>query len=247
MEPVTAPEVNGDGLLAAALRDVAVEDGAELSVAVLDTASGRSAVYGTAQCETASIVKADILAALLLQTQDAGRELTAQEREYAAAMIEESDNASATALWRTIGGAAGLDAANERFGLTATEGGQDGLWGLTRTTAADQLVLLRQIFGDEEESELSAASRGYLQELMGGIAEGQDWGISAAGSDFALKNGWLPRTATGLWVVNSVGRVTADGEEHLVAVLSRGSTTKEKGIAMVEAAARAAVSAVSAP
>ncbi|WP_320773950.1 serine hydrolase [Streptomyces sp. CRN 30] len=246
VKSVVASGVDGDGSLAAALEDVAVEEGAELSVAVLDVTSGRSATYGTARFETASIVKADILAALLLQAQDAGRELTAQEEEYAVAMIEESDNASASALWRTIGEEAGLDAANERFGLTGTEGGEGGMWGLTRTTAADQLVLLRQIFGDGSESLLDESSRSYLRELMGGVVADQGWGVSAAGSDSALKNGWLPRTATGLWVVNSVGRVTADGDEYLVAVLSRGSTTKEKGITMVEAAARAAVSAVTA-
>ncbi len=246
MEPVVAAEVDRDASLATALEDVPVEDGAELSVAVLDLASGRSATYGTALFETASIVKADILAALLLQAQDAGRELTAQEKEYATAMIEESDNASASALWRTIGQEAGLDAANGRFGLTGTQGGEGMLWGLTRTTAADQLVLLRQIFGDDTESELNAASRAYLQGLMGSVVEDQGWGISAAGSDVALKNGWLPRTATGLWVVNSIGRVTVDGRDCLVAVLSRGSTTKAKGIATVEAAARAAVPVVAA-
>ncbi|WP_079054170.1 serine hydrolase [Streptomyces graminilatus] len=231
----------------------AAEDGAEVSVAVLDVASGRRAVHGTGLFETASIVKVDILAALLLRAQDEGRSLTAQEKRYAAAMIEVSDNASASALWTAIGGAAGLDAANGRLGLTDTEGGAGTLWGLTRTTAADQLTLLQQVFmgrGDSgEASRLSEASRAYLQGLMGSVAEDQDWGVSAAGGTrtaerrFALKNGWLPRTATGLWVINSVGRVTtAEGREFLVAVVSKGSTTKAKGISLVESAARAAVS-----
>jgi hypothetical protein len=57
------------------------------------------------------------------------------------------------------GGASGLDAANERLGLTDTSGGEDGPWGLTRTTAADQLTLLRQVFGDD--SELSESARTY--------------------------------------------------------------------------------------
>ncbi|MER6162448.1 serine hydrolase [Streptomyces sp. NPDC001868] len=247
VEPVAAPEVDHDELLAAALADVPVEDGAAVSVAVLDLASGDSAGYGDARFDTASIVKTDILAALLLQAQDAGRRLTAQEKAYAATMIRDSDNVSATALWKAIGQADGLDAANARFGLTDTEGGDGLYWGLTQTTAADQLALLRQVFGDDDTSELSAASRAYVQELMGRIAEGQDWGVSAAsgatsGSGFALKNGWLPRTATGLWDINSVGRVTVDGREYLVAVVSDGNTTKAKGIALVEAAARAAVS-----
>lgn len=240
MRPVGAPPVDRDALLAAALEGVEAEDGAGLAVAVRDMESGASAAYGKARFETASIVKVGILATLLLQAQDADRRLTAQEEAYAAAMIENSDNASATALWKAIGSAAGLDAANERFGLTGTEGGDGPLWGLTRTTAADQLVLLQQVFG--HGSELNDASRAYLRELMGRPAVGQDWGVSAAGSGFALKNGWLPRSTTGLWVINSIGRVTADGHDHLVAVLSNGHTTKAKGVALVEAAAQAAVS-----
>jgi hypothetical protein len=72
-------------------------------------------------------------------------------------------------------------------------------------------------------------------------------GVSAAadGSKWALKNGWLARSTTGLWDVNSIGRVTGDRRRHeyLVAVLSKGSTTQTKGISLIEAAAKAGVSA----
>ncbi|MEU1052947.1 serine hydrolase [Streptomyces sp. NPDC005876] len=240
-EPSAEPSVDRDALLAKAVAAVPVADSTELAVSVLDTETGESAAYGDGAFTTASIVKVDILATLLLQAQEAGRRLTATERTYATAMIENSDNASATALWRTIGRAKGLDAANERFGLTDTEGGDGDLWGLTRTTAADQLVLLRQVF-EEEDSELSTASRAYVRGLMGRIAAGQDWGVSAAGSSFALKNGWLPRSATGLWVINSIGRVTSGGHSYLVAALSQGNTTQAAGISLVEAVAKAAVS-----
>jgi hypothetical protein len=249
VEPVAAPGTDHDELLATALEGVVVEDGAAVSVAVLDVTSGGRAVYGEARFDTASIVKVNILAALLLEAQDEGRQLTARERSYASAMIRTSDNASATALWQAIGQADGLAAANERFGLTDTEGGDGLYWGLTQTTAADQLALLQHVFGDDDGSELSEASRVYLRGLMGEIAVDQGWGVSgaasaegSAGSGFALKNGWLPRTATGLWVINSIGRVTVGGLDYLVAVVSNGNTTKAKGIALVEAAARAAVS-----
>lgn len=242
MEPVAQPTVDHDAALAEAMASVTVEDGADVSVAVLDPKSGESATYGSGSFDTASIVKVDILAALLLQAQDAGRSLTAAEKSYATAMIENSDNTAASALWQAIGLEKGLDAANGRFGLTETEGGAGMYWGLTRTTAADQLTLLRQVFG--EDSELSEASRAYLRGLMGEIAVDQRWGVSAVadGSAWALKNGWLPRTATGLWDINSIGRVTVDGEAYLVAVLSDGNSTKAKGISLVEAAAGAAVS-----
>ncbi|MFD0004532.1 serine hydrolase [Streptomyces sp. NPDC127178] len=247
VEPVAQPAVDHDAALAEAMASVTVEDGAEVSVAVLDPASGESATYGSGSFDTASVVKVDILAVLLLQAQDAGRQLTAAEKSYATAMIENSDNASASQLWRAIGEAAGLDAANKRLGLTATEGGDGMLWGLTQTTADDQLRLLQQVFG--EDSELSEASRTYLRVLMGEIAVDQQWGVSAVadGSAWALKNGWLPRTATGLWDINSIGRVTVDGRAYLVAVLSGGNSSKAKGILLVEAAAGAAVSVFTGP
>ncbi|WP_217239721.1 serine hydrolase [Streptomyces sp. AC555_RSS877] len=242
VEPVAEPTVEHDELLADALKAVSVEDGADMSAAVLDLDSGESATHGDDAFDTASIVKVDILATLLLQAQDADRHLTAQEKSYATAMIENSDNTAASALWRLIGKADGLDAANERLGLPDTAGGDDMLWGLTQTTAADQLALLQQVFGDD--SELSEASRAYVQGLMGQIAVDQHWGVSAAadGSRWALKNGWLARSTTGLWDINSIGRVTVEGRDYLVAVLSKGNSTQAKGISLTEAAAKAAVS-----
>jgi beta-lactamase class A len=239
---VADPVVDLDVRLADAMKAVDVTGEQKVSAAVLDLETGDSAVHGDGAFDTASIVKVDILAALLLRHQEAGTRLSEREKAYATTMIENSDNASASALWDAIGRAAGLDAANETFGLTGTEGGDGALWGLTRTTAADQLTLLRQVFGDD--SKLSEASRSYLRTLMGRIAADQRWGVSAAadGSGWALKNGWLPRSTTGLWDVNSIGRVTAAGHPYLVAVLSNGNTTQAQGISLVEAAAKAAVS-----
>ncbi|WP_328556541.1 serine hydrolase [Streptomyces sp. NBC_00358] len=243
VEPVAEPSVDRAALLAKALRSVKVAADAKTSVAVLDVDSGESAAYGDAAFDTASIVKVNILAALLLQAQDADRHLTAREKTYATAMIEHSDNASATALWAAIGRADGLDAANKRFGLTHTQGGDGELWGLTQTTASDQLTLLRQVFG--EDSKLSGTSRSYLQGLMGEIETDQRWGVSAAadGSRWALKNGWLARSTTGLWDINSIGRISADGHDYLVAALSNGNSTQAKGISLVEAVSKAALSA----
>ncbi|MFF4565373.1 serine hydrolase [Streptomyces sp. NPDC001435] len=243
VEPVAEPTVDRVALLTESMKSLTVPASAKVSAAVLSLDSGESAGYGDAAFDTASIVKVDILATLLLQAQDAGRHLTATEKAYATKMIENSDNASATALWNTIGRADGLDAANKRFGLTETEGGDGALWGLTQTTAADQLVLLQQVFGDD--SKLSEASRAYLRRLMKNIEADQHWGVSAVADDsgWALKNGWLARSTTGLWDVNSIGRVTVDGTAYLVAVLSNGSASQAKGISLVEAAAKAAVSA----
>lgn len=205
--------------------------------------SGEDASY-----DTASIVKVDILATLLLQAQDAGRPLTARERALAEPMIRNSDNAATNALWREIGGARGLEAANKRMGLTSTKGGPGARWGLTQTTASDQIRLLLRVFDGAATSNtvspLNEDSRAYIRALMARVASDQAWGVSAAsGSDHALKNGWLQRTASGLWDVNSVGRVTVDGHRYLVAVLSDGSPSMDDGISVVERAARQAVAA----
>lgn len=238
------PRVVWSEVLATALRDVSGDPRARYSVAVLDTASGARAVHGDGLYDTASIVKVDILAALLLQAQDAGRDLTAQEEARAEVMIEDSDNAAATALWRTIGRGPGLEAANRRLGLTSTTAGSGMLWGLTRTTAADQLTLLQRVFGSD--GALDAASRAYVRRLMGRVTAAQAWGVpTAADGSYEVKNGWLQRSTTGLWDVNSIGRVRAGGRTYLVAVVSRGSTTQASGITLVERAARAAVAAFS--
>ncbi|GLF96287.1 serine hydrolase [Streptomyces yaizuensis] len=174
----------------------------------------------------ASIVKVSILAARLLR----GGPLTGPERELARAMITRSDNEAASALYATVGGPPGLDAAHARLGLTATTA--DRAWGLTRTTARDQLTLLDAVFGGgfPELAEVTA--------LMGEIAPEQSWGVSAAGEGWALKNGWMPMRATGLWVVHSVGRAAGG---RLIAVLSEGHPTMAEGVAAVEEAVRTAL------
>ncbi|QHA02739.1 hypothetical protein GQF42_05080 [Streptomyces broussonetiae] len=222
------------------------------TAAVLDLdGTGRTAeVHGDDSAyDTASIVKVDILAAVLLQAQDAGRQLTADERGHAEPMIKRSDNASADALWQQIGQASGLAAANKRLGLTSTTGGPGSKWGLTRTTASDQIRLLRAVFDGGTAAgtgaiALNADSRAYIGTLMSQVVPEQTWGVpvaGASGSPRALKNGWLRRTTSGLWDVNSVGQVTVKGHRYLVAVLSNGSSSMSDGVALVERTARQAV------
>ncbi|MCQ4082682.1 class A beta-lactamase-related serine hydrolase [Streptomyces sp. RB6PN25] len=220
--------------------------GAVVSVAVLDTVTGDGGVYGRGAYDTASIVKVDILAALLLQAQEAGRSPTDEERGYAAAMIGRGDDGATTALWNGIGGAPGLDAANQRLGLTGTRGGPGGMWGLTRTTAADQVTLLRAVFGDD--SELNVASQKYAQGLLDRAAPpNQGWGVSEAADDAsrsAAKNGLMQRTSTQLWDINSIGRVEADGRGVLIAVLSSGNASRATGTSLVGSVAQTAVQAI---
>ncbi|CAG6395486.1 class A beta-lactamase-related serine hydrolase [Streptomyces cocklensis] len=247
-KPPTTAAGDAKTRLATSIKALSASSKGRLSVAVTDLGdSGTGASYadGSATYDTASIVKVDILATLLLRHQKAGTTMTSTEKSQATVMIQQSDNNAATALWNAVNRRTGLDAANHTFGMDHTQGGSADLWGLTQTTTADQQALLRVVFGDD--SPLSAASRTYIKGLMHTVTKGQQWGVSAAdedGSGFALKNGWLQRSATGLWDINSIGEVDYKGHTLLVCVLSSGNKSEKSGIDKVEDAAAAAAKAL---
>jgi beta-lactamase class A len=230
--PSTNHALSPDQTLRAAVAARSGQLPGRLSIALRNLDSGVTATYGPdVRYATASIVKVDILASLLLQR---GGELSASQQALARRMIQNSDNDAATRLWRQLGGGSGLQSANQRLGLTATVGGPDLTWGLTTTTAADQLRLLTAVFTDD--SPLSAQARSYLLTLMGHVAEDQDWGVSAvdsgSGTKHYVKNGWLPRS--GGWILNSIGAVEYNGHVLLLVALSDGQPAKDRGIAVLE-------------
>jgi beta-lactamase class A len=192
---------------------------------------------GTPQAE-ASVVKVDILEALLRQQGSEG--LSGTDQALAQRMIEDSDNDSATDLWDAVGGASGIRSFDARAGLADTTpslcvecaGFAWPGWGLTTTTPADQIALLRQIA--VPGGLLSTAERGYVAQLMENITPSQRWGVCAgvpAQVTVALKNGWLPLNQAGTdWQVNSVGWVSGLGRDYLIAVLSTGNPSEQYGI-----------------
>ena len=192
---------------------------------------------GTPQAE-ASVVKVDILETLLRQQGSEG--LSGTDQALAQRMIEDSDNDSATDLWDAVGGASGIRSFDARAGLADTTpspcvecaGFAWPGWGLTTTTPADQIALLRQIA--VPGGLLSTAERGYVAQLMENITPSQRWGVCAgvpAQVTVALKNGWLPLNQAGTdWQVNSVGWVSGLGRDYLIAVLSTGNPSEQYGI-----------------
>lgn len=244
-----APSPDPDARLAAALDSLRRTTGGHFSLALTDLDRGTTATYAPDghAFVTASIAKADILATLLLRAQDSGQPLSADDRAQARKMIEASDNTAADTLWGRIGGGAGMATANRRFGLRETVPGPGGQWGLTTTTAADQLRLLNGL--TSAASPLNAASRSYELGLMGEVRADQNWGVSAAAAPAAsteVKNGWLPRTSTGLWVVNSIGVVERDADGHrlLIVALSDDQPSYASGVGLVQSLTTTAVRAL---
>jgi beta-lactamase class A len=218
----------------------------DLSVSVREVTTGLGFIYnGDLRTATASIVKVDIVIALLLRAQRKKRALTASERTLAEKAIRISDNDAASALWNEIGGESGLASANRRLGLRDTIPG-GGAWGATTTGAADQVRLLAALTSNR--SALHASGRRYLRKLMAEVTPEQAWGVSAAaedGAQVALKNGWPPReTHDGRWTVNSIGLIRDADRLFLIAAVSERDSTLEKGIAAVEHACASVVAAL---
>ena len=151
--------------LAAALAPVLRHDTGHLAAGVVDAATGTVAVYGGGrEFHTASIIKVDILASLLLQHQWSNASLTAHQQALAAEMIEDSNDGAANELWEAAGQGQGVKVANQELGLRQTTPGDGIYWGLTSTTVDDQLRLLADLASSG--SPLSAGSRSYELGMM---------------------------------------------------------------------------------
>jgi beta-lactamase class A len=211
-----------------------------VSAAIYDVNTGQTWTLGTGTPQaTGSLVKVDILQALLARRPSG---LAAADQARARSMIENNNNAPATTLWNQAGRAAGLGAYNASVGLQRTTPstclvcagfGWPG-WGLTTTTPADQLLLLRALINGPL---LSPAGRGYALSLMENVEPDQRWGVSAGvppGVRVALKSAWVPLTLADTdWQINSEGWISGDGRDYLVAILTTGNPDEQYGIATI--------------
>ena len=242
--PSPGPARHRDPFGPAAVALAAGRPGAVLA-AVYDVSTGQTWIlgHGRPQAE-ASVVKVDILETLLSRYRASGSALPPADLPIARAMIEDSDNDAATALWHAAGGPARIRAYNAAAGLRHTTPSRcvdcPGFpwpgWGLTTTTAVDQLALLRALI--EPNSLLTDAERGYALSLMENVTPAQRWGVSGgvpAQATVALKNGWLPLDSAGTdWQINSVGWISGSGRDYLMAVLTTGNPTEQYGIETID-------------
>ncbi|GAB2822414.1 hypothetical protein GCM10022221_20490 [Actinocorallia aurea] len=206
-----------------------------ISVAVYDRNRGLGCYLGSGtRYDTASTVKVAVVAALLRTAQKEKRKLTAREKSLARAAITRSDNNATSDLWSRLGRTR-MQKLLDAVGMKATTLGPSGYWGLTRTTAFDQLRLLRMLTRDDD-TVLTAASRRYLLGLMNDVVSGQRWGTPAgapSGVKVHVKNGWLPRSTLG-WRVHSLGAFTSSRRDYMIVVLTHGNPSMSYGITSIE-------------
>jgi hypothetical protein len=231
-KPSATPASQADPFGSAA-KTPATGDPGTLLAAVYDVTTGQQWTLGTGKPQAeASIVKLDILETLLARYH--GETLPSADLPVAQLMMEDSDNDAATSLWYASNGPTGIGSYNAAAGLHGTTmsscvecaGFAWPGWGLTTTTPADQIVLLRQLISSR--SLLSAQQRGYVLGLG-------DTGGVPSGVTVALKNGWLPLDAADDdWQINSIGWINGDGRDYVMAVLSTGNATEQDGIDLID-------------
>src|ERR1700684_85481 len=134
------------------------------AVSVDDRVTGVYCLYnGSQHFDSASIVKAIIMAAVLRWHQETNPPVSSWEKSEATLMITQSDNDAATALWDELG-MDNLQHFLNQAGMGETRRGQGGEGGLTQVTAHDEMLLLELLTAPN--SVLDASSRSYQLGLM---------------------------------------------------------------------------------
>lgn len=210
-----------------------------LSIAVYDRQSGNTYSYQTREegFITASIAKVAVLAQLLHNSEHEKRSLKKDELAMTQAMITQSDNGSTHYLVdHQLGGVKNMAQLYTELEMSDTQIDEES-WGLTETTATDQVKLLNMIYSEDDY--LNASSKQYIKDLMGKVKSDQHWGISATSSEVELKNGWLSVDGSTTWHVNSIGHVTlSKNQTYDIAILTADNPSYEKGISFIEETAR---------
>lgn len=144
------------------------------AVALYDrTTKTTCTLRATSTYDSASVVKATVLATLLWDNARRGHTLTQREADLSTAMITRSDNDATTALWKQLG-VTKVNAFLKAAGMTHTVPGAGGYWGLTQVTAQDQQRLLLLLTA--KNSVLTDSARSYELGLMRKVVSGQRWG-----------------------------------------------------------------------
>ena len=235
IKPDPAPTLQAD------IRSYLAGRSVSASVRVRDLQTGRRYTYRSrVHHDSASIVKVAIMAAVLRRQSQQGRYLTDRENRLLHKMIQRSDNAATSKLWKSLGRGPAMASFYATAGMRHSTPGPGRYWGLTQITAADEVVLLRHL--TRKTKLLTKAGRKYARSLMATVKPSQAWGVSAGPTDTTtvtveLKNGWLQRSQR-RWRIHSIGHVSGQGRNYLVAILTTNNRTKAEGIATVEGISR---------
>lgn len=220
--------VHADTILESDIAKYLASRSGTVSVGVYDANTGKTYTYNPSTTYyTQSVVKISIMADILYQ----GIPITSSENTLLTKMIEQSDNSSASTLWRQLGSDQSVQSFFKKIGMNNTVAGTGGWWGRTTTTVSDQLTIMK--YFAYPNTLLTDPQRAYGLNLMRNVISEQRWGSNGgipAGVSVALKNGWV---TTGSYV-NSVGYINGQGKNYVIAVLTKNNPSLDYGINTIE-------------
>lgn len=210
----------------------------EVNVALMDLQSDQMLQTGNSapgeRFYTASSMKLSILVEMLRQYEAQGipveiceDELNSwqeqcQSLEAAYPMITVSDNSTASQLFQQVGGAAGMQQFFDSIGAVDTTASSS--WGLTLTTAADQLKVMRAAIvpGVLLSQQYVDVARRLLQQVDASQKWGATSGLESSDVHIENKNGWLPEEEG---TYNTVGHVYSENGriDYIIAILAQNA------------------------
>jgi hypothetical protein len=194
---------------------------------------------------TASVIKAQVLGAVLLKAQREHRHLDARERHDIHPMIRWSyNNPYVPDLYNDVGGVPGMDRFDHRMHAFHTANTAE--YGGTVTTSGDRTnISKRMLYGG---GPMRAKYRRIAWRYMSDVTPTQRWGITAGmrkGWHVGLKNGFYPMSGHG-WRVGSTGFLRAPHTHrgYAITVMTDQDHTQVQGIRLVERVVRRAADAL---
>ncbi|MFD6859483.1 serine hydrolase [Rhodococcus sp. NPDC060090] len=215
-----------------AATELAAERGAEVTVAVLDRATGARTVGGVNEpLATASVVKLFIADDLLFRESIGEILLADEDYDLIREMLTHSDDSAANLLWEAFDGHEIVERVAERHSLDGTVASVDSWWN-TVTTASDILTWYDDLLSGRGGLDESSAARiiGSLLEFDPTGSDGYDQrfglpdGLPSA-VDLGVKAGWMC-CLDSQWIHLSTG-FFGNYHRYVVAVLSRETVNYE--------------------
>lgn len=239
--PLVTPTANPTGAVRDQLQqvmDVYGRNTDQLGLSVKDLRTGAEFGWrGDYVSQSASMAKVMIALMALVQTREAGKELSFEDYGRVSRAIIDSENDPADELWAEFGGRDAYTALARELGLPNTHGDdRSEFWSWTNTTPDDQRKLADLLVHGTPAVDVE--DRMYLLDTMAKTNPGHTWGV---GHDrgrevrVSMKNGWVQfKSIDNLWGVNSMGHVRGKGRDYVAAIMTR-TPTFDEGRALLDA------------
>ncbi len=226
----------------------ASDDGADITVAVLDRNTGQLVTSGGGTIAIASVVKLFIADDLLLQVSKRQTQLSADDRAMFDRMLRSSDDSAAETFWNRSGGSAIINRVVARYGLASTRAPSNGRWFNTISTVTDLVryydMMLAGTGGLPQEqaslilSNLAASTPTAPDGMVPGGVYPQRFGIPEGlfAEPVAVKQGWMCCIGSD-WLHLSTGVIGPD-RRYVMAISSMQATGADDARATITQAVK---------